>query len=199
MSWTPETHRAVGPETTVSFVVTFTNPGTLLETESLEIPITALGDGVVLGSTVATITMVAGVRPPVASFTVDLDVAPVGQSLTFDASDSYDSDGSIASYSWDYGDGETGVGASSVHVYEQPGDVKYAQAGRGEYGELISYGDLDGEGLPYLDLGGGVDIDYRRTENLGLDDEADCIRGSAVIDNGERNQILAGQLVDVKG
>jgi PKD repeat protein len=122
VSWTPETHGAVGPETTVNFVVTFTNPGTLLETESLEIPITALGDGVVLGSTVATITMVAGVRPPVASFTVDLDVAPVSQSLGFDASDSYDPDGSIASYSWDYGDGETGEGASSVHVYEQPGE-----------------------------------------------------------------------------
>ncbi len=45
--------------TTVSFVVTITNPGTFAETEFLEIPITALGDGVVLGTTVTTIIMVA--------------------------------------------------------------------------------------------------------------------------------------------
>ncbi len=122
VSWTPETHGAVGPETTVNFVVTFTNPGTLLETESLEIPITALGDGVVLGTTAATITMVAGGRPPVASFTMDFDVVPADQVLGFDASDSYDSDGSITSYSWDYGDGETGEGVSRFHYYELPGE-----------------------------------------------------------------------------
>ena len=122
VSWTPETHSAVGPETTVSFVVTFTNPGTLVETESHEIHVTALGDGVVLGSTVATVVMVSDGHPPVASFTVDLEVAPVGQSLGFDASDSYIPDGSISTYSWDYGDGETGEGVSPFHVYEQPGE-----------------------------------------------------------------------------
>jgi PKD repeat protein len=122
VSWTPETHSAVGPETTVSFVVTITNPGTFAETEFLEIPITALGDGVVLGMTVTTIVMVAHGHPPVASFTVDPRVAPVSQSLVFDASDSYDSDGSISTYSWDYGDGETGEGASTLHVYEESGE-----------------------------------------------------------------------------
>lgn len=122
VSWTPGNYSAIGPETTVSFDVTITNPGNFTETESLEIPITVLGDGVVLGTTETTIIMVAGGRPPVASFTVDLGVAPVGQSLGFDASDSYDPDGSISTYSWDYGDGGTGEGASTLHVYEESGE-----------------------------------------------------------------------------
>jgi hypothetical protein len=59
--------------------------------------------------------------PPVAFFTVGFGVTPVGQGLVFDASDSYDPDGSIVSYSWDYGDGAVGEGVSSLHVYEVPG------------------------------------------------------------------------------
>jgi hypothetical protein len=59
--------------------------------------------------------------PPVAFFTVGLGVAPVGQGLVFNASESYDPDGSIASYSWDYGDGEVGEGMVTLHVYDQPG------------------------------------------------------------------------------
>lgn len=54
---------------------------------------------------------------PTASFTstvTDLDVA-------FDASESTDPDGSIASYAWDFGDGSTGVGAAVRHHYAAAG------------------------------------------------------------------------------
>jgi PKD repeat protein len=46
----------------------------------------------------------------------------VEESLTFDGSGSSDSDGDIASYAWDFGDGSTGNGGITVsHVYEQAG------------------------------------------------------------------------------
>ena len=55
--------------------------------------------------------------PPVASFSVnctDLD-------CTFDGSNSSDSDGSIQSYSWGFGDGSTGSGTTVSHTYGSAG------------------------------------------------------------------------------
>ncbi len=44
-----------------------------------------------------------------------------GVALTFDSSGSTDSDGNIASYSWNFGDGTTGSGASPSHSYSAAG------------------------------------------------------------------------------
>ena len=41
--------------------------------------------------------------------------------MTFDASDSEDPDGSIASYAWDFGDGESGTGKTVTHEYAEDG------------------------------------------------------------------------------
>ncbi len=41
-----------------------------------------------------------------------------GEAIEFDASKSYDSDGVILSYSWDFGDNETGEGAIIKHIYK---------------------------------------------------------------------------------
>ncbi|MBV0924114.1 PKD domain-containing protein [Halomicroarcula limicola] len=46
--------------------------------------------------------------------------AQVGESLTFDATAS--DDGSIASYEWDFGDGETATGQSVTHSFDSEGD-----------------------------------------------------------------------------
>ncbi|HEC82103.1 MAG TPA: PKD domain-containing protein [Thermoplasmatales archaeon] len=46
----------------------------------------------------------------------------VGEPVVFDGSASYDSDGMIVSYQWDFGDGKTGVGATSSHVYRNAGE-----------------------------------------------------------------------------
>lgn len=55
---------------------------------------------------------------PTAAFTSDMDLL----AGTFNASGSTDSDGSVASYSWDFGDGTAaGSGATPQHTYAAPG------------------------------------------------------------------------------
>ncbi len=51
--------------------------------------------------------------PPTATFTS----SSTGLLATFDARGSSDSDGTIASYAWDFGDGTTGSGAQATHTY----------------------------------------------------------------------------------
>jgi len=41
--------------------------------------------------------------------------------MSFDASASYDPDGNITSYDWDFGDGNTGLGITTTHTYQESG------------------------------------------------------------------------------
>ena len=45
----------------------------------------------------------------------------VGESISFDGSGSYDTDGSIVSYQWDFGDGNTGSSETTSHIYSASG------------------------------------------------------------------------------
>jgi hypothetical protein len=49
------------------------------------------------------------------------DALFANQTIVFDASGSYDSDGIIVSYLWTFGDGTTGTGAKPVHEYTKSG------------------------------------------------------------------------------
>jgi len=60
-------------------------------------------------------------RPPVASFTETAETVNTDETISFDASDSSDPDGSIVNYSWDFGDGAKGTGVSIQHAYSQDG------------------------------------------------------------------------------
>jgi len=62
--------------------------------------------------------------PPVARFAAS--ASPDGPALTvlFDATESYDSDGSIVSYQWVFGDGYSGSGFSKAHTYTRAGDYE---------------------------------------------------------------------------
>jgi len=60
-------------------------------------------------------------RPPVASFTVSSSSVSTGTSVYFNASASYDPDGSIVGYSWNFGDGSNGTGVTVSHSYVENG------------------------------------------------------------------------------
>ncbi|MFA5772504.1 MAG: PKD domain-containing protein, partial [Thermoplasmata archaeon] len=47
-----------------------------------------------------------------------------GTAVDFMAANSFDFDGEIASYGWDFGDGKTGSGSAVTHTYEKPGTYK---------------------------------------------------------------------------
>ena len=72
-----------------------------------------VGSGDVIGSNYnpSAVVKVSGAR-----------VVDLGDPVQFDASDSTDEDGTISSYSWDFGDGETGNGENIFHTYQNPGD-----------------------------------------------------------------------------
>jgi PKD repeat protein len=60
-------------------------------------------------------------QPPVASFTYSPTEPMVDETVTFDASASYDPDGTIESYEWNFGDGGTGTGVVTTHTYNTAG------------------------------------------------------------------------------
>ena len=60
-------------------------------------------------------------QPPRASFTFSPVQPEVGELVRFDASSSYDPDGTITSYQWDFGDGSTGSGVTVQYTYQQEG------------------------------------------------------------------------------
>ena len=61
-------------------------------------------------------------QPPTALFTFSPKNPLVNEEITFDASASTDPDGSIVSYEWDFGDGNTGSGKIVTHSYPSAGD-----------------------------------------------------------------------------
>ena len=60
--------------------------------------------------------------PPIALFKFVPNTGAVPLEICFDASSSYDPDGQIVSYDWDFGDGSAGDGANTCHTYTYRGD-----------------------------------------------------------------------------
>jgi len=75
---------------------------------------------------VATVFEYAPNKPPVANFTYSPENPVVGQAVTFDASGSYDPDGLIVSYEWDFGDGNiTNTTEEKIkHSYSEAGSYE---------------------------------------------------------------------------
>jgi len=67
------------------------------------------------------VTVTGPLRAPYASFTFQPSYPSVDEPVTFDASASYDSDGSIVDYIWNYGDTTTGRGKITTHPYTTSG------------------------------------------------------------------------------
>jgi PKD repeat protein len=73
-------------------------------------------------------------RPPIASFTESATTVFTGTIISFNASSSYDPDGYIANYFWDFGDGTNATGILVNHAY----------AGNGTYTVTLTVTDDDG-------------------------------------------------------
>ena len=65
-------------------------------------------------------------QPPIANFTYSPEKPVVNQSVTFDASSSYDPDGNITSYEWDFGDGNITNTTHEIlnHSYSEAGSYE---------------------------------------------------------------------------
>jgi hypothetical protein len=74
------------------------------------------------GDVTGVITVISAPKPPVALFTYKPQAGYAPCELCFDASYSYDPDGQIVSYAWDFGDGRNGDGVNVFHTYSNNGD-----------------------------------------------------------------------------
>jgi len=59
---------------------------------------------------------------PVAGFIYSPDRSKKGESISFDATPSFDPNGKIENYVWDFGDGSVGKGAKVKHSYDSAGE-----------------------------------------------------------------------------
>lgn len=62
-------------------------------------------------------------KPLVAEAGADKEAA-IGQTVFFDGSDSYDPEGKVLEYNWDFGDGTKAMGVSASHIFNSAGELK---------------------------------------------------------------------------
>ncbi|MCX6094116.1 MAG: PKD domain-containing protein [Candidatus Bipolaricaulota bacterium] len=92
--------------------------------ETLQVDVTALGaPSIAIGGYIRPREVLVTYQPPTADFAYVPAAPAVGDAITFDASDSFDFDGTIVDYSWDFnGDGAAdATGVSVVHTFEAAG------------------------------------------------------------------------------
>lgn len=65
--------------------------------------------------------LIFGNKLPEPRFTWTPENPKVGEEVTFDASDSYDPDGTISTYDWDFGDGTKAGGITPKHTFNEAG------------------------------------------------------------------------------
>lgn len=73
-------------------------------------------------NSIATKKVTAYTGDPVASFIYFPDRSKADEVVTFDASSSFDPDGEVVKYSWEFGDGAKGNGIKVKHAYASPGE-----------------------------------------------------------------------------
>lgn len=61
-------------------------------------------------------------KPPAAVMSATPSTGPAPLTVTFDGSQSTDPDGTVTSWAWSFGDGSSGTGPVTTHVYSTPGN-----------------------------------------------------------------------------
>ncbi len=113
-----------GAGATATCSVTYTATGTAPRTDT--ITGTYSGDSTHNTSSGTFMLGVTPDEPPTASFTESLTTAPTGTAILFNATASRDPDGTIVTYTWDFGDGTTGTGVTVSHSYANTGNAASA-------------------------------------------------------------------------
>ena len=108
-------------------------------------------------------SVTVGTQPPTAAFT--LTTNGDDQPVEFDASDSSDPDGTIASYEWEFDDGATATGVTPTHTYGDPG----------QYDVTLTVTDEDG----------AIATETRTVSVANLDPNASYVRSPETITPGE--------------
>ena len=91
-----------------------------------------------LGNSVSTDQIAVRVdQGPVASAGADI-LACAGTEVQFDGTGSTDIDGVVNSFTWDFGDGNSGGGETPSHIYERPGDYRVFLTIEGEKAGICS-------------------------------------------------------------
>ena len=92
-------------------------PHTFTAAGTYSVTLTVTDDKGATGSTTKSVTVSAANAGPTASFTSTCPTL----TCSFDAAGSSDSDGTVASYDWDFGDGTTGTGKTATRTYAAGG------------------------------------------------------------------------------
>ncbi len=116
----------------------------------LTVSITNDSYGYVIADAVRVRLDVGGPLPPVADFTATQ--VPDTLTVDFDASASYDPDGTIVNYDWDFGDGNVGNGVTVSHTYAGPGSYTVTLTVTGDFGATGQ----DVQSVVVAPVGGGV-------------------------------------------
>ncbi|GAB4305711.1 MAG: hypothetical protein Kow0097_04440 [Candidatus Bipolaricaulota bacterium] len=90
------------------------------------------------GTAQATATVYVHSQRPVARFTISPSTVKVDQWLSFDASASFDPDGTIVEYTWDFGDGnrQTTTAPEASHRYREVGAYTVTLVVKDDAGDL---------------------------------------------------------------
>ncbi len=121
-------------------------------TAGSEITISLSNDsfGYVIADAVQFDFALGGPLPPVAAFSANQ--VPETTTMDFDASASFDPDGLIVAYDWDFGDGITGTGIAPSHNYAIAGTYNVSLTVTGDFGAT----DMITQAVTVQPVGGGV-------------------------------------------
>ncbi len=130
-----------------------------------------IDDGTGLGNATATDALVVTIdAPPIAVAGGNRDVCS-GDPILFDASASFDPDGGLLRYSWDFGDGTSSTIVNPNKTYEQPGTYPVTLTVRDESGSPLG---IDIDRIATLVREGpianaGADMRVRTNQNVRFD------------------------------
>lgn len=116
--------------------------------------------------------LASGQAPPNESPTAEFEWTAEELAVAFDGASSTDADGTIASFSWDFGDGTTGSGKTASHTYAQAGgyDVTLTVTDNGgQTGQVTKRVTLAGNGVVAADAFGRNTTNGWGTADVGGD------------------------------